>query len=119
MGKQPTRSVLRLAEMTLREAYGGEDTVNVWEAGEPVPMAEVQIDDIDGLLVQIKPVNPLRPGAYAIHWGALEGQSSPEPRMFFFSVGEDLRPVAAPEEESKAAETPAEPAKGGESPAAE
>jgi Carboxypeptidase regulatory-like domain len=95
---------LQLAEMTLREARGGDDTVNVWVAGTPIPMAEVPIDGIDGHLVQIKPVNPLSPGAYAIHWGALDGQSDSEPLMFFFSVGEDFSPIAAANEDTQAAD---------------
>ena len=69
-------------------------TETVWIAEEPVPLRARPIDEPEKLLVELRAAQALAPGAYAIHWGALEGYDSIDPRVFLFTM------VPAPEPET-------------------
>jgi hypothetical protein len=51
----------------------------------------------------------LTPGVYAVHWGALEGYTTTDSRMFLFRVGEAEPPPAEaqPTPEKPPEQTPA------------
>jgi hypothetical protein len=58
----------------------------VWIAETPVPLRSNVLDEPEKLLVELGAVSPLIPGIYAIHWGALKGYDSIEPRIFIFEL---------------------------------
>ncbi len=101
----------RLSRLVAAETEGGGDapSIAVWvEAGT---MAAA-LDPIDTppehqqpQLLRVQVGRPLEPGVYGIHWGALEGYSTLDARVFLFRVPEP--PVASPESEAPA--TPANP----------
>jgi len=70
----------------------------VWAPARPIAIAARPIDEPERLLVELSLDAPLAPGAYAVHWGAFQGYTSTDSRVFLFRV------VAADEE---AAETQA------------
>lgn len=89
---------------------GGRDTpVEAWVGAEALPVAARPVDYPDRMLHQLDMGGFLAPGAYAIHWGALEGNTTVESRMFMFRVlGEEPVPPSevaadddAPAEESQ------------------
>lgn len=63
-------------------------TETAWIADEPVPLMMRPIDEPERLLVELRAGRALAPGAYAIHWGALEGYDSIDPRVFLFAIAE-------------------------------
>lgn len=88
----------------------GSTTVSAWVPGEDIPIVTEPIDAPEGLLVRIRPMNPLEIGSYAAHWGALDGAPvENEIRMFFFSVVDAITPPAEPLIEEVPAETSPEP----------
>lgn len=48
----------------------------------------IPIDEQDKLLLEVRPMAPLSPGVYAVHWGALEGHTATDPYVFLFRVAE-------------------------------
>lgn len=78
---------LELADVLPAEAVDGSNTLGVWTQTRTVPMSPVAIDE-QGTLLQLRLEHPLGPGCYAVHWGALDGKSRSDPRMFVFRVGE-------------------------------
>ena len=58
------------------------------------------LDEPEKLLVELKATAPLEPGVYAIHWGALEGYDSIDPRIFMFALK-----APAPEDEGEGEST--------------
>ena len=58
----------------------------IWIADQPVPLRSRILDEAERLLVELRPIQALEPGVYAIHWGALEGYDSIEPRIFLFEI---------------------------------
>lgn len=75
----------------------GSTTVSAWVPGEDIPIVTEPIDAPEGLLVRIRPMNPLEIGSYAAHWGALDGSPvENEIRMFFFSVVDEITPPSEP-----------------------
>ncbi|MCP4642083.1 MAG: carboxypeptidase regulatory-like domain-containing protein [bacterium] len=83
---------LELAEIPLAIEMTGPQTIEIWRPTRTIPISAVAIDGPDGVLVQVRYDGALSPGCYAVHWGALDGDTHLETRMFFFSVGE--RPLA-------------------------
>lgn len=80
-------SRLELVEIMLQEEEAGADTLSVWKHRLAIPVAVEPVDEPARLLLQVRLGQPLEPGTYAVHWGALEGITRPEPRIFLFSVG--------------------------------
>lgn len=58
----------------------------IWIAEKPVPMRSHVLDEPQKLLVELRTTYPLEPGVYAIHWGALDGYDSVDPRVFIFEL---------------------------------
>ncbi len=71
-------------------------TERVWVADTGIPITTRSIDEPDRLLMEIIPAEPLSPGAYAVHWGAMDGLKSLEPRVFMFVVSDPGIPEEAP-----------------------
>ncbi|MFP4499997.1 MAG: carboxypeptidase-like regulatory domain-containing protein [Candidatus Hydrogenedentota bacterium] len=65
---------------------------------EAIPVAIAPIDKLEKLLIGINLQAPLDPGIYAVHWGALEGYPSTDPRAYLFRV------PAPPSEEAAASQ---------------
>jgi hypothetical protein len=81
----------------------------IWIADKDIPLVERALDEPDRLLVELAPSTMLEPGTYAVHWGALEGLASLEPRVFLFCVPDpaateerkESEPVLSPEDEKR------------------
>jgi hypothetical protein len=69
----------------------------IWIAEQPVDLYSKVLDEPEKLLVELRATAPLSPGVYAIHWGALEGYDSIDPRIFLF----ELKDAAAEPEEGE------------------
>ncbi len=65
---------------------------------EAIPVAVAPIDKLEELLIGINLQAPLEPGTYGVHWGALQGYTSTDPRVYLFQV------PAPPGEAEEAAE---------------
>ncbi len=76
-------------------------TEKVWIAEEPVALRARPIDEPEKLLVELRAAQALEPGAYAIHWGALEGYDSIDPRVFLFRIVPAPEPETPPEGEGE------------------
>lgn len=83
---------------------------DVWIAGEPIPLLSRPLDEPERQLLELRPAQPLEPGVYAIHWGALDGYDGIDHRAFLFSVvekgaeGEEAGEGEAPMEQDNAGE---------------
>jgi hypothetical protein len=100
--RMPIQGV-RLCEMELTEALRQEtpdrvSPVEVWAQGQTVSVSLTPIDE-EGLLLEVVLSAPLAPGAYALHWGALEGDATLDKRLFLFNIAES-KPVASEESQS-------------------
>jgi hypothetical protein len=77
----------------------------VWVDSQTLPLAMVPVDEPERVLWEVRLLQPLDPGIYAIHWGALDGYTSTDERVFVFAVasesGESSIPVEEPKEEPK------------------
>ncbi len=58
----------------------------IWIAEKSLALHTNVLDEPGKLLVELRAAAPLEPGVYAIHWGALEGYDSIEPRIFMFHL---------------------------------
>lgn len=114
--KMPVYDV-QLHQMKEVEASDAElETPNyaqrVWAPVRALPISARPIDEPEHLLVELRLDAPLEPGAYGVHWGALQGYAGTDSRVFLFRVVPPEEKAAAeqaakeaPEEEA-AAETP-------------
>jgi len=77
--------------------YSGKEGIMAWIRGAEVPIDVRPVDSSDrgdAQLLQIFFMKELDLGAYAIHWGALDGDPmSEERRMFCFKVVDQLTPA--------------------------
>jgi len=62
----------------------------IWVAEQAIEMYSKVLDEPEKLLVELRAAAPLSPGVYAIHWGALEGYDSIDPRIFMFELREPI-----------------------------
>lgn len=78
-----------------------------WVVWETVEMLVIPVDEVTRQLLEVRPMLPLAPGVYALHWGAMEGHSSTDPHVFLFRVAEPPAPApaAAPETGASAKDT--------------
>lgn len=90
-------SRLERLEITLKVEGGQETPVEAWVATVPLPIAARAVDYPARLLHQIDTGGPLPPGAYAVHWGALAGNSAIDRGMYMFRVVDPNAP-AEPDE---------------------
>lgn len=79
-------------EVSLPESIDDSYTVAVWVRGESLSVTLDPIDEPDATLVEIALSRPLEPGVYGVHWGALDGHSTTDPRVFLFRVVEPQPP---------------------------
>jgi len=85
----------------------------VWVFTESVPLAMAPVDEPERLLWEVRLMGPLEPGIYALHWGALDGYTSTDERIFVFAVarasGESsIPPPAATDDKASAPSDSAE-----------
>jgi hypothetical protein len=90
-------------EVVLQELEQG-GSVTVWLPAQAIPASLFPIDEPDNVLMQVQLFNELDPGSYALHWGALDGDPELDPRMFVFTVGDPVAPVAEEESASEGAD---------------
>lgn len=96
--------VHRLSELKARKPMSGAVEETVWVPVENISIFPVAIDEPERLLLEIDILNPLQPGIYAIHWGALDGYTTLDSRCFVFRVIEETEvPEDNTEEESEEA----------------
>jgi len=104
--KMPAYDV-RLARLRNVQVTGPDGGFDVWAAETNSPVEAVPIDEPERYLVEIRLAEPLTPGTYALHWGALDGRTSTESRTFLFVVEDPNKPSeAAPPEARPAPEKP-------------
>jgi len=70
----------------------------VWLNGEDLPVEMVPIDEPERMLWEVHMLQDLTPGIYALHWGAFQGFTNTDERVFLFEVAEE-----------SASQAPAEP----------
>lgn len=81
-------------------------TEEVWIADEAIQITTRPLDEPERLLLEMRATRPLTPGVYAIHWGALEGYDSIDPRVFLFEVIEPVTEnVQEADEDEKTSES--------------
>jgi hypothetical protein len=80
-----------------------------WVVWEKVESLLTPIDEQTKQLAELRPMLPLSPGVYAVHWGALEGHTSTDPHAFLFRIAEPPVPLkeAEPAVAKKGEPTPA------------
>lgn len=61
---------------------------DIWIAAESIPLISKPLDEPERQLLELRPTQALEPGAYAIHWGALDGYDGIDHRAFLFSIVE-------------------------------
>lgn len=97
---------LRTASAQLKE--GQDYSFEVYARGGSIPVRLMPVDEPEGMLMKVVVDEPIEEGAYALHWGALIGETILEPRVYLFRIGdaEELEePAEAAEtEESEAGE---------------
>ena len=82
----------KLKQIQARVATGEDVLQPVWIAAESQPVDILPMDQPEGLLLQLRLEAPLEPGEYAVHWGAFEGYTTLDARIFPFRV---VDPVSA------------------------
>ena len=86
--KTPRYNV-RLSRMRRADAKlgpGDSHLFEVWTAGGTLRADLSPLDQPEGLLLKLRIDQPLEPGVYAVHWGALEGYTTIETIVFMFRV---------------------------------
>jgi len=81
----------------------------IWIAEQIIAIYSRVLDEQEKLLVELKATSPLEPGVYAIHWGALEGYDSIDPRIFMFELQAPTPEVEEEGEGESAAGSEGEP----------
>ena len=86
----------RLEEVDVMPPAGvsGKEGLKAWVRSGEVPIDVREVDLGQGQLLSIAFSGELEFGAYAVHWGALDGAlASEEPRIFCFRIIEQMTPV--------------------------
>jgi hypothetical protein len=76
---------LRVSTAQLRE--GQDYTFDVFARGGTIPVRLMPVDQPEGVLMRVAFDEPLEEGAYALHWGAMIGETVLEPRAYLFEIG--------------------------------
>ena len=84
----PSLSRLGVTAPTDEEKEGYSYAERVWAPSGAIAVIAVPIDEPEGQLLELRLGRPLSPGVYAIHWGALDGHTTTDPRIFLFRVAE-------------------------------
>ena len=85
----------RLRQSDAKRAAGQKEIITVWIDAGTIRPKQSPIDAAKGLLQSLQLPAPLEPGMYAVHWGALEGYTALERRIFLFQVAAELTPERA------------------------
>lgn len=84
-----------------------DQTATFWVPVRDVPVSARPLDKPEGKLIHVRLFEPLEPGNYAVHWGALKEVSPLDSRAYLFKVlGDEPEGVAAPDD---SAETEGDP----------
>lgn len=78
----------RLQEKEAQSPGDDSQTFMIWSAGGTVSVDLVPVVLSDPRLLKLEILEPLQPGRYAVHWGALEGYTAMDERMFIFEITE-------------------------------
>ena len=94
----------RLASANATIPGGGSEPIEVWVESGTVGAGLRPIDQPEAHLLSVMVDRALEPGIYAVHWGAMEGYTTLDNRVYVFEV------VAPPEptEETDPEQAPAE-----------
>ena len=76
----------RLVAAEAKQPASESGAFEVWTAGGTVDADLAPVDQPAGMLRRLRIDQPLEPGAYAVHWGSLEGYDTLDTRMFMFEV---------------------------------
>lgn len=90
----------RLKRVQVKRSATDTEGFEAWTEAGTMRADLRPIDEAQGLLLQLALERPLDPGLYAVHWGALEGQSFLDKRVYLFRVDEPAEVVAPIPEES-------------------
>lgn len=98
----------RLVEAQASRPRSTSETFPVWVAGGTLAVSLKPIDQPNADLLRVAIDQPLEPGVYAVHWGALEGYNTLDNHLYVFELlppPEDLPqpdvPPGAPESEEE------------------
>ncbi len=97
--------VHRLSELKVKKPMSGAIEETVWGPVENISVFPVGIDEPERLLLEIDILNPLQPGIYAVHWGALDGYTTLDTRCFVFRVIEEKQDLDENSDEEAPEET--------------
>jgi Carboxypeptidase regulatory-like domain len=82
----------RLQVVTAKLPADDSQTFSVWTAAGTMTTDLTPVAAADPSLLQLEVTEPLQPGTYAIHWGALDGYSTINERIYLFDVREPVMP---------------------------
>jgi hypothetical protein len=91
----------RLHAIEAMSAQAGKGKQTAWVQEASIPVELLPIDEPERLLMRVKAAEALAPGIYALHWGALDGHTTTDTRVFVFKVVD----LSQPEEASPAPPT--------------
>ena len=97
----------RLHAVQAMSSQAGKGQQEAWIQEVSIPVELLPIDEPERMLLQVRAGEALAPGVYAVHWGALEGHTTTDPRMFMFRVLDPAHP-----EEAETAPEPPKPNEG-------
>lgn len=78
----------RLIRATPMQSGPKAAAFDIWTAGGTIDADLVPVDQPQGMLRRLRIDRPLEPGTYAVHWGALEGYTTLDNRIFMFQISE-------------------------------
>lgn len=76
----------RLQPETAQLHNDDSQTFEVWTAAGSVGIELDLVEPADPTLMKMNIEAPLQPGRYAVHWGALDGYDTIDPRIYLFEV---------------------------------
>jgi len=87
----------RLVEVEAVMPGANDETVPIWVESGTIAVGLEPMDHPDGLLQRVVVDRPLQPGIYAVHWGAIEGYTTLESRVYVLRLVEPPAPEPAVE----------------------
>ncbi len=81
---------------------------SVWAVTDRIETILTPVDEQGHQLYIARPMKPILPGVYAVHWGAMEGHTSTDPEVYLFQVSDpNATPPEAPAAETEGEKKPA------------